>query len=51
MQGSAEGIGDIRVVPGRQSRGASVPNPFMALYKASASWLASKPGKSFTDPL
>lgn len=50
MQGSIEGTGDTKGALG-QSGGASVPNPFMALYKASASWLASKPWKSFTDPL
>lgn len=47
MQGSTEGRGDIK----GQSGGAPIPNPFMALYKASASWLASKPWKSFTEPL
>lgn len=51
MQLATKGHGDIRVVLGWQLRGASIPNPFMALYKASASWLALKPGKSFTEPL
>lgn len=60
LPAGAGGEAEPRGSTGRKRRGSqgawhaakpSVPKPFMALYSASASWLASKPGNSFTEPL